>query len=47
MPVLQTCAAPAGITDPGYNDAGRRFLCFFDCVGLLSLFSSFFSLLRH
>jgi len=39
MPVLQTCAVPTGITDPGYNDAGPRFLSFFNSVGLLSLFS--------
>jgi hypothetical protein len=47
MPVLQIGAVPAGITDPGYNGAGLRFLSLCDCVGLLSLLSSFFSLSRY
>src|SRR5438046_9202216 len=37
MPVFETCAQPAGITNPGYHAAALRFLSFGDYIHSLSL----------
>jgi hypothetical protein len=37
MPVFETCALPAGITDPGYNAAALRFLSLGGYIHSLSL----------